>query len=451
MTRIGFAYNLKPDPSESLSMEDATPSRPEDDPPSSRRDIASRTSSSLAVNESRAGEMTDPLSANALETLELAADDEYAEWDSEETIAAVERALSACGEVIRLEATQDFPERVRRERPDIVFNIAEGATGVNREAHVPAICEFFGIPYSGSDPFSLSLCLDKARTKEWLSYHRVPTAPFVLIRDAAELESFLGGKRSKNGKKSTSLLGRPLGSAGFPVFVKPVHEGSSKGITEKNFCRTPDELRAQGLFLLERYAQPVLVEEYLPGAEFTCAILGNGHAARVLPIVGINFDALPEGAVPVYGFEAKWLWDRPENPLEMFECPARIDGALAGEIERVALRAYEVLGCRDWSRIDVRLDAAGQPNVVEVNPLPGILPNPEDNSCFPKAARVAGMSYDDLIRSCLRAAAKRQGVVLLERSGRTRNEERGNGASRPPRKNPRSASSVLVPRSSEGR
>ncbi len=408
MTRIGFAYNLKPDPAP-LSMEDATPSRPEDDPPSSRRDIASRTSSSLAANENRAGEMTDPHSRTALETLELAADDEYAEWDSEETIAAVERALSAYGEVIRLEANQDLPERLRRERPDIVFNIAEGASGVNREAHVPAICEFFGIPYSGSDPFSLSLCLDKARTKEWLSYHGVRTAPFALIRDVTELESFLGGKRSGNGKKNLPSL---LGPRSSGLFAKPVHEGSSKGITEKNFCRTPDELRAQALFLLERYEQPVLVEEYLPGAEFTCAILGNGGAARVLPIVGINFDVLPDGAVPVYGFEAKWLWDRPENPLEMFECPARIDETLAREIERVALRAYQVLGCLDWSRIDVRVDAAGEPNVVEVNPLPGILPNPEDNSCFPKAARVAGMSYDQLIQACLRAAAERQGVRL---------------------------------------
>jgi D-alanine-D-alanine ligase len=361
------------------------------------------------VNERRAGEMTAPHSEGSLEMLELAADDEYAEWDSEETISAVERALSRYGDVIRLQANEDFPERLRRERPDIVFNIAEGWRGVNREAHVPAICEFFGVPYSGSDPFSLSLCLDKARTKEWLSSHGVPTAPFVLLRDVAELESFLGGKRSRNGGDARSSLLGPYSSG---LFVKPVHEGSSKGITEKNFCRTPEELRAQVGFLLERYQQPVLVEAFLPGAEFTCAILGNGKNARVLPIVGINFDALPEGAVPVYGFEAKWVWDTPENPLEMFECPARIDEALASEIDRVALRAYHVLGCRDWSRIDVRLDAAGSPNVVEVNPLPGILPNPEDNSCFPKAARAAGISYDELIQACLRAAAERQGVGL---------------------------------------
>jgi D-alanine-D-alanine ligase len=448
MTRIGFAYNLKPDPSASLSLEDATSSRPEDDPPSSRRDIASRTSSSLAANESRAGETTDPHSASALETLELAADDEYAEWDSEETIAAVERALSACGEVIRLEANEDFPERLRRARPDIVFNIAEGLRGVNREAHVPAICEFFGIPYSGSDPFSLSLCLDKARTKEWLSHHGVRTAPFVLLRDVAELESFLGRKESRNGRRGGSSFIAPRSSS---LFVKPVHEGSSKGITARNFCRTPEELEAQVIFLLERYEQPVLVEEYLPGAEFTCAILGNGDDARVLPIVAINFAVLPPGAVPVYGFEAKWLWDRPENPLEMFDCPARIDKKLASEIERVALRAYHVLGCRDWSRIDVRLDAVGRPNVLEVNPLPGILPNPEDNSCFPKAACVAGMSYEQLIQSCLLAAAERESVALVVRPGGPRTEDRGSGAPSSARQSGRPTSSVLGPQSFGGR
>jgi D-alanine-D-alanine ligase len=197
-----------------------------------------------------------------------------------------------------------------------------------------------------------------------------------------------------------------------PVFVKPIHEGSSKGITEANYCETPEQLRAQVEFLLERYEQPVLIEEYLPGAEFTCAVLGNGSAARVLPIVGMNFEALPDGALPVYGFEAKWIWDRPEKPLEMFECPARITEELRSTIEDVVLRAYRVLGCRDWSRIDVRLDATGKPNVVEVNPLPGILPNPADNSCFPKAARAAGMSYDELIQACLLHAAERQGIEL---------------------------------------
>src|SRR6185437_7103413 len=130
------------------------------------------------------------------------------------------------------------------------------------------------------------------------------------------------------------------------------------------------------------------------------------------PIVAMNFASLPAGALPIYGFEAKWVWDTPDEPLDIFECPARIDPALHQAIETTVLNAYRVLGCRDWSRIDVRLDAAGTPNIVEVNPLPGILPNPSDNSCLPKAARAAGLNYDELILSALHAAATRTGVPL---------------------------------------
>jgi D-alanine-D-alanine ligase len=387
MARIGFAYNQKPDDEEARTGDDEP--RAEEEPPSSSRKLLSRNDSAPRV----AGAIQPPVMSRRSST-----DDEFAEWDSNETISAVEHALSSLGEVIRLEASANFPERLRAERPDIVFNMAEGLRGVNRESHVPAMCEFFGIPYSGSDPFTLSLCLDKARAKECLAYHGIPTAPFQLVHDAS---SHSGALR-------------------FPVFVKPVHEGSSKGITERNYCRTPSEMREQVAFLLDRYRQPVLIEEFLTGAEFTCAVLGNGGDAHVLPIVGMNFDVLPSGSLPVYGFEAKWLWDRPEQPLEIFECPARIDEALRCTIERVVLAAYHVLGCRDWSRIDVRLDAAGVPNVVEVNPLPGILPDPADNSCFPKAARAAGMSYDELIQTCVRHAADRQGVSLPSNAARRR-------------------------------
>jgi len=164
--------------------------------------------------------------------------------------------------------------------------------------------------------------------------------------------------------------------------------------------------------LIESYDQPVLVEEFLPGAEYTCAVLGNGSRARVLPLVGMNFDALPEGAIPVYGFEAKWVWDTPESPLDIFDCPAHMAPALRRAVESTSLRAYYALGCRDWARIDIRLDAAGIPNVIEVNPLPGILPDPSDNSCFPKAARAAGMTYEQLIQSCLTSAGERYGMRL---------------------------------------
>jgi D-alanine-D-alanine ligase len=368
MTRIGFAYNQKPDP----------------------------TTASDAAELARADE--EPPSSGALATLAppavAPADDEYAEWDSAQTIDAVERALARHGEVIRLEATDDFPQRLRDARPDIVFNIAEGLRGPNREAHVPAFCEFYGIPYSGSDPFTLALCLDKARTKEVLRAHGVPTADWTLIRTPSELEAY-------DRHDWTT-----------PLFAKPVHEGSSKGITERNLVREPTRLEPVVRELLDAYQQPVLVEHFLPGAEFTCGVLGNGATTRVLPIVAINFDALPDGALPIYGFEAKWLWDRADDPLEIFECPANLEPARRAEIEDVVLRTFRALGCRDWARIDVRLDAAGRANVVEVNPLPGILPDPADNSCLPKAARAAGLEYDALIGAALQAAAARQGVAL---------------------------------------
>lgn len=390
MTRIGFAYNQKPQPSAPSPIEEEGAG--EDEPPSRRQDPPTRRLDSPARTSDLGGAATPsaPPDPDA---------DQYAEWDTPDTIDAVARALETVGEVIRLEATADFPERLRAERPDIVFNIAEGLHGANREAHVPAICEFFGVAYSGSDPLTLALCLDKARTKEVLAYHAVPTAPFAVVREPADLAP-------------SRFARQPIAAAGFPLFVKPLHEGSSKGITERNLCHSRVELASQVEYLLAHYAQPVLVEPYLPGREFTCAILGNGADATVLPIVGLRFDALPAGALPIYGYEAKWLWDRPDRPLEMFECPAAIDGALRATIEHVARRAYQVLGCRDWSRIDVRLDADGVPHVVEVNPLPGILPGAEDNSCFPKAARAAGIEYDELIRRCLLAAATRQHVAL---------------------------------------
>ena len=373
MTRIGFAYNQKP---ELIAAETAAElAHADEEPPSSGSGAAT-----LVV----------PAPAPPAATVE----DEYAEWDSVATLDAVANALSHYGDVIRLEATDDFPQRLRDERPDIVFNIAEGLRGPNREAHVPAICEFYGVPYSGSDPFTLALCLDKARTKEILRARGVPTADWWLVRTADELRSLV----ARHPK--------------LPLFAKPVHEGSSKGITERNYIATDAALHPVVLELLERYEQPVIVETFLPGAEFTCGVLGNGASARVLPIVGMNFASLPAGALPIYGFEAKWLWDRPEQPLDIFSCPADISESLRAEIEDVVLRAYLGLGCRDWSRIDVRLGADERANIVEVNPLPGILPDAADNSCLPKAARAAGLEYDALIGACLRAAADRQGISL---------------------------------------
>lgn len=316
--------------------------------------------------------------------------DTYAEWDDEATIAAVEAALSRAGEVVRLEADADFPARLREARPDIVFNLAEGMGGPSRESHVPALCEFWGIPYSGSDPLSLGICLDKARAKECLGHHRIPTPGFEVVESASALP--------------TSLQ--------LPVIVKPLHEGSSKGISQRSVCGDWGDVERELRLIIETYGQPAIIERFLDGREFTVALLGNDGDCRTLPIVELDLETLPVDRHPVYGFEAKWIWDRPEEPLDIFQCPARCTPELRNRIEEVAHAAYRRLRCRDWARIDIRCDADENPYVLEVNPLPGVLPDPNANSCYPKAARAAGLSFDEMIISVLRAATTRYGIPL---------------------------------------
>ena len=321
--------------------------------------------------------------------------DRYAEWDEPETIDAVAAALERAGRVVRIEANEAFPERLREARPDIVFNIAEGLNGPYREAHVPAICEFLDVPYTGSDPLALCLGLDKRRAKEVFRARGVRTPEFVVVGDAGT-----------GSPRSTALSG----DVPLPAIVKPIGEGSSMGIAEASYCETRDAVEQRARQVVEEYGQPALVERFLPGREFTCAILGNGAGARALPIVEIVFAALPAGAVPIYGYEAKWVWDTAEEPLEIFECPAELDAGLARELEAQALGAFHALGCRDWARVDLRLDDDGRPHVIEINPLPGVLPDPRQNSCYPKAARAAGLSYDDMIVAVLDAGLARHGL-----------------------------------------
>jgi D-alanine-D-alanine ligase len=331
----------------------------------------------LAYNEK-----PESASAEALDS----SNDAFAEWDDPSTIAAVEQALGLFGSVIRLEADQYLPQNLALARPDLVFNMAEGLHGQSREALVPAICEYLAVPYTGSDPLTLALSLHKGRTKETLAYRGVPTAPFICV---------------------DALTGLERMALPFPVFVKPIAEGSGKGVFTTNLCATPQALHERVGFLLERYAEPVLIETYLPGPEFTVAILGNGVEAYCLPVVGFDFSTLPQGEAPVYGYEAKWVWDRPEAPLAIFRCPAPVPAALYREVERTALDAYHALGCRDWCRVDLRVDRFGVPNILELNPLPGIIPDPAMNSCFPKAARAAGFAYDELIQEVVRIAWRR--------------------------------------------
>ncbi len=315
--------------------------------------------------------------------------DSQAEWDTPETIAAVESALAERHEVIPIDAGGDAYGALQKTRPDIVFNIAEGSSGPCREGYIPSILEHLRIPYTASDPLTLNICLDKARTKEILAYYGLPTSRFRVIRE--------------DGFSSNSLH--------YPLMVKPLHEGSSIGIRNDSLVRNRQEMRERVTWLMRQYGEPALVEEFLPGREFTVSIIGNNEEARALPIVEILFDSLPDGVNPIYSYEAKWIWDQSSNPLKIFECPARLSPELQADIESACLRAYAILRCRDWCRIDVRLDASGRPHIIELNPLPGILPKPEDNSCFPKAARAAGINYNQLINAVLDTACKRYRLI----------------------------------------
>lgn len=312
--------------------------------------------------------------------------DAYAEWDTIETIHAVRDALSLRHTVSLIEADEHAYGTLRSNRPDIVFNIAEGRFGASREAQIPAMLEMLNIPYTGSDPLTLGICLDKSRAKEILSYYSIANPKFKVISSLNELRT----------------LDFPV-----PAMVKPLFEGSSKGIFDKSLVHTAAELAAQVTKVIEEYEQPALIEEFLPGREFTVAMLGNGDDLAVLPIVEIKFDSLPSGVNPIYSYEAKWIWDQSSDPLEIFECPAQLNPSLKTAIEDLCRNSYNALRCRDWSRIDVRLDKNGRPNIIEINPLPGILPKIEDNSCYPKAARMAGLNYNEMLNAVLDAGMKR--------------------------------------------
>jgi len=317
-------------------------------------------------------------------------EDFFAEGDSWATINNILESLKGNGhDVSGIEADEEVGENLRKAGPDLVFNIAEGLFGDFRESYVPMICERMGIPYTGSGPLELAICLNKARAKEVLAFNGIPTPDFRVIEPDLPIR---------------------LDRFRFPAIIKPVAEGSSKGIFDDSVVESKAEAvkKIQAAFL--KYRQPVLVEQFLEGDEFTVAVWGNGDKVEVLPIVAIRYDDLPAGARPIYSYEAKWIWDTPEKPLEIFKCPASISKTRQKAIETVVRAAYRVLHIKDWCRIDVRLDGKGKPHILELNPLPGILPKPEDNSCFPKAARTAGYDYPAMLEKIIGIAAERWGI-----------------------------------------
>jgi D-alanine-D-alanine ligase len=274
--------------------------------------------------------------------------------------------------------------RAGRSPVDLVFNMAEGRGSRSREAHVPAVCEMFGLPYTQSDPLALALSLDKAMCKRVVASYGVPVPPSVVIEDMEELES--------------------AALPPFPVLAKPAWEGSSMGIRNRARCTSKSELADQVSALLSGYRQPVLIEPFLSGVEVTVGILGTGAWARV---VG-EMEIAPRSAALdtfLYSLEVK------RNYVEEVEyhVPPRLPPQMAERISQMALTAYRALGCRDIGRVDVRMDSHGQPFFIEINPLPGLHPVDGD---FPILWSRLGHSYDELILAVLESSATRWGTIV---------------------------------------
>jgi D-alanine-D-alanine ligase len=303
-------------------------------------------------------------------------EEDVAEFDSEGTIDAIAETIESLGhKVVRIGNAWELCRRlVAGEKWDLVFNIAEGLRGRSREAQVPAICELYNINYTLSDPLVCAVTLDKAVTKRLVRDAGLYTAPFAVVNELDDLAAI---------------------KLGFPLFAKPLAEGTGKGITATSKIETPSQLQATCTKLLNRYKQPVILEEYLPGREFTVGVLGTGQEARVLGTMEIALVDASNGSI--YSYESKEL-------CETLVRYTKAHGEVVAEVEKLALRSYQTLECRDAGRVDIRCDKNGTPCFLEVNPLAGMHPSHSD---LPMIATQEGMPYSELIDTIIKSAMKR--------------------------------------------
>ena len=313
---------------------------------------------------------------------------EEAEFDEPSTIRGISKAIKKLGhKVFLVEANKNAYLKFKKLRAkiDLVFNIAEGISGQDREAQIPAMLEMLKIPYVGSKPLTQAICLNKAKTKEILKFHHVPTAPFQIF---------------KTGEEKTKKYLK------FPLIVKPNCEGSSKQIFQNSFVKNEKTLRKKVRKIIRNLEQPALVEEFLGGREFTVSLIGN-NPVEVLPPVELNFSVLPKDFIPMDSYEVKWILDNPESKIKTIICPAKINEKLWQRIKEICLKTKEVLEILDWCRIDLRLDKKGVINVLEVNQTPGIIPDPKENSRFPLAARAAGYTFEEMLAKIIKVTCER--------------------------------------------
>jgi len=306
--------------------------------------------------------------------------DANAEFDKPETIAELTAALESAGHtVIRIGNVYNLFQQLSRLDVDIVLNICEGLQGRNRESQVPILLEMNGIPYVGSDALTLGLTLDKSLAKKCFQADGIPTPRSFVAYHSDDLER--------------------QNQIGFPLIVKTCYEGTSKGLTDQSRVNDYVQLKEQVDFITCTYRQPALVEEFIPGMEFTVAVLGNGPY-EAMPVVQVCIDGKVELGDLFYTF------DYVTSASLRYICPAEISKRLQKELKDLAVRTYQSVGCRDLGRVDFRVDSRLRPYVLEINPLP-CLGHEDIFNVFPQ---VIGSTYDQIINRILSIAAERCGL-----------------------------------------
>jgi len=303
--------------------------------------------------------------------------DANAEFDHPSTIDVICKTIESLGyKTKRIGNISNLLEKIDNLGVNIVFNISEGLTGRNRESQVPIVLEMKNIPFVGSDGLTLGMTLDKMMTKKIMIADKIPTPKFF---EASSVESF------------------EMDSLKFPLIVKPRFEGSSKGLSEKSRVENEQQLKEQIDFIVRTYKQPALIEEFITGSEYTVALIGNGEQIEVFPPVQIKIDGRLKLGDKFYTF-SRITSDRLE-----YICPAKISAALRDEIIDLAKRTYRAVECRDFGRVDFRIDEKGRPYVLEINPLPSL--STED--VFMVIAKHIGATYNQMIDKILKSALKR--------------------------------------------
>ena len=306
--------------------------------------------------------------------------DANAEFDHPSTIDVIANAIEANGfKLKRIGNVVNLLEKLDNLDVDIVFNISEGISGRNRESQVPIILEMAGIPFVGADALTLGVTLDKVMAKKIFIAEKIPTPKFYEFKSSEELINTNHYK--------------------FPLIVKPRFEGSSKGLSEDSRVENREELKKQVDYIINTYKQPVIVEEFISGQEFTVAILGN-DPPEVMPVVQIKIDGRLQLNDKFYTF-ARITSDRLE-----YICPAKISQDLKKKLQDLALKTYMAVECRDFGRVDFRVDSDGDPYVLEINPLPSL--STED--VFQLVAKNIGITYEQIIGKILNSAIKRHNL-----------------------------------------